>query len=245
MQPDLDNNWQDRLVVAAKSLTSLVPGIGSLMGEIVGSIIPRQRLDRLAAFLRELDLRIAEIEDKGAKDRLKEPGFVDLLEDSMFGASRASSTERIQYLASLVANAIRPEHLDAARQRRIYWILDQLADPEIIMLQYYSMERGSSDKEAIAFRKLHEEVLDPPTIHFGMSKEEFSPAREANSLHDAYKNHLIHLHLLSPQFIRNSHNSFPEFDHTTGMLKVMWYELSALGEMLLRQIGLGRSRGEV
>jgi hypothetical protein len=47
----LGHSPTDYGVSAAKGLAGLIPGIGGIVAEIIGAVIPNQRVDRIARFL--------------------------------------------------------------------------------------------------------------------------------------------------------------------------------------------------
>ena len=61
---------------------------------------------------------------------------------------------------------------------------------------------------------------------------------DKEALQDSYKERLSQLGLLQPRYEMNSKNHLPEFDRFTGGLKIRNYNITALGRLLLKQIGL-------
>ena len=58
-RPDgLDDSWRDRLVAIGKGAAGAIPWGGGLVAEIVGAVIPGQRADRIADYLRALSARV-------------------------------------------------------------------------------------------------------------------------------------------------------------------------------------------
>ena len=58
----LQSQSVDYVVLAAKAVLGAVPFAGSLLAELAGTIIPNQRIDRLAKFAAELEARIATLD---------------------------------------------------------------------------------------------------------------------------------------------------------------------------------------
>ncbi|WP_257223225.1 MULTISPECIES: hypothetical protein [unclassified Acinetobacter] len=52
---NLNTNFLDTRVATYKAVVGLVPGFGSILSEIVGAIIPDQRMDRLVKYIKILD----------------------------------------------------------------------------------------------------------------------------------------------------------------------------------------------
>ena len=66
MTPDdsasLELRERDYVASAAKSIVGAVPFAGSLLVEIAGTIIPNQRMDRVAQFAQSLETKLASLE---------------------------------------------------------------------------------------------------------------------------------------------------------------------------------------
>src|SRR4051812_33628700 len=107
--------------ITAEKLASIYcPKLGGIVGELIGSIIPGQRIDRIARFLSALDEKVASLTDSiTAMRRLMEGTHTDLFEDAMFSACRSTTAERTNRIAALVGNSLSSEHLDALRHRRL------------------------------------------------------------------------------------------------------------------------------
>src|SRR5690606_23792499 len=97
----------DRLVAVAKGVTGACPIIGPVVAEAIGAVIPNQRLDRVVAFLEELEA--ATKRQEGRLEQLKrnlasEQGL-DILEEGILQASRSVTAARKERLARLVSHA--------------------------------------------------------------------------------------------------------------------------------------------
>src|ERR1035437_10165018 len=200
---NLDNNKIDFLTSAAKSIVGAVPLAGSFLSELVGNIIPNQRIDRLTKYLKELDARFSKIPVERINFLLGNDDFVDLIEEGFVQASRATSEERRQYISSIVANGITDESISLLESKYLLKIIEELNDVEIIWLRSYFDPIQKSDKE-----------------------------------------HLERLDLISHK-IRVDHNTgLPEFDKYSGKTKTSYTEVTILGRLLLKQIGLINEKEE-
>jgi len=179
----------DALVVFVRGVLGPIPVLGSLMAEIVGAIIPNQRVDRIARVVVVLAEKVAGLEQERVEERLKTPEGVDLLEDGFHQAARALSDERLEYIANILRSGITEEQAKMAEKKRLMWLLGQLDDAEIIMLTGCSMlER---DEE---FEKRHWSVLEPRDYYGGMPDDEAAKV----SLDLSRKHHMCSLGLLPP-----------------------------------------------
>lgn len=84
---NLNVNFLDNRVATYKAIVSLVPGFGSILSEIVGAIIPDQRMDRLVKFTKILDQKIQKLNDDLIIFTKSNEEAVDLVEEGFYQAS--------------------------------------------------------------------------------------------------------------------------------------------------------------
>ncbi len=220
----------DIAAILGKGLVGAIPFVGPLAAEIVGAIIPNQRIDRIESLLILLESKITEDEKSKVEEKITTPESVDLIEDGFFQAARALSEERKDYIASLLKNSLTSDHLEYIEHKRLLSILGQLNDLEILMLKSYTLHHGTPDSEE--FWNTHQGALQPPGAYFGSSQEDI----DKHVIHQTHKVHLASLGLLRPAFKRSKKGEAPEFDDKTGMIKATGYSISPLGRLLLRSI---------
>jgi hypothetical protein len=85
----------DYATLVAKGAAGAIPYLGGMAAEIIGTLIPNQRIDRIVGFLEKLDVRVGRLESEPMKARLRQSGMIDLMEDSLYQAARALSNERL------------------------------------------------------------------------------------------------------------------------------------------------------
>ncbi len=223
----------DIAAIIGKGLIGTIPFVGPLAAEIIGAIIPNQRIDRIESLLRLLEAKIADEHKTEIQERITEPESVDLIEDGFMQASRALSEERKDYIASLLKNSLTDEALKHIEYKRLLLILGELNDLEVLLLKSHSMYQGNPEYNE--FWEKHEEALTPPRAHLGSSREEVDK-------YTVYKTHNVHLTslgLLNPRFTKPKKGELPEFDEKTGIIKSSGYEITSLGRLLLRSIDQG------
>lgn len=231
---NLDSNKIDVVVSVSKGTASLIPFLGGAIGEVIGNIIPNQRIDRITRFLESLDEKISEVEREQFKSKLKSPEFVDILEDAFQQAVRALTEERTEYISTLIKQGLTNEQLEMIEVKKILWMLGELNDAEIIILKAYDHFTGNDEE----FHKKHEDIIIGPRAYLGSSQNEV----DKYSVHQTYRKHLEDMGLLTPNFKKPRKGEFPEFDEKTGMMKASGYRLTNLGSILLRNIGLSENR---
>lgn len=231
----IDTNHVDYVVATLKGLSGFIPGLGSLVAEVIGTFIPNQRLDRLARYISVLEGKLSHLDQDTLKTRFATPGFLDLFEDSLYQAVRALGAERLKQIASLVKNGLTDQHEEYDRYKYLLTVLAEMNDTEVIILQsYLYTEHGGRDDNEFFFR--HNELLSVPgSAHLGSSQETIDRA----TVHKAYRQHLSRLGVLRPNFRRVRKGEIPEFDSNTGMMKASDYELTPLGQLLLQTLDYG------
>ena len=108
---NLERNNQDLIAIVGKSIVGVIPIIGPLLSEIVGTVIPNQRIDRLIKYVNVLNDKLSHIPEEIINSIKTDESFIDLIEEGFFQASRAMTDERREYIASVLANGITDDSL--------------------------------------------------------------------------------------------------------------------------------------
>lgn len=227
MNEKLDENTQDRIAAIARGTTSLIPLVGGILGEVLTAIIPNQRADRIAAYLRELGNRMEALEADVQREILGDKEKIDLIEEGGYQSVRATSDERISRIAHAVFRGLTSDEASIIRRKRLLALLGQVDDDELALLNAYGQAYGGDEDDA------WEKVDRPDPAHLGSPIEEID--REA--LYEAGRDNLLRLGLLKKTFPFLRRGELPEFDPHEGDFK-SHREISYLGRMLLREIGL-------
>ena len=231
----LDNRTADYVLNAVRVAVGPFPIVGPLISELAGVVVPNQRVDRIAKFVAELECRVRELESPAQiKQQLSDESFTDLLEEGFRQAARSLSDDRRRYVASLICSSLSDESVRYVESRHLLRILDQINDIEIIWLRYYREQTTGADA---GFRQKHAEILQPSSTALDSPQEEV----DKETLQESYKEHLSQLNLLQHTYEVDMRTEKPEFDSWSGKQKVQGYEITALGRLLLREIGLGTS----
>lgn len=229
--PDgLEPKRQDHLVAVARGLSGVVPGIGPIAAEVIGHVIPHQRLDRVASVVRLLGEKVKDLDQAVLQDRMRTERFVDLLEDGIHQSARALTEERREHIATLLKNSLASDDLEHLHEKKLLWLLGQLDDAELIMLRSY----GLPDDQRREFVERHQAVVRGPSAHMGSDRAELDRA----AMHDASRRRLRDLGLIRPRFRKPKRGALPEFDEKTGTMKASGHDVTPLGRMLLRQLDL-------
>lgn len=221
----------DIATACVKGALGYIPFVGPLVAEVVGTVIPNQRLDRIESILRLLESKILENDKEKVKQRIVAPEYVDLMEDGFWQAARALSEERKDYIASLLKNGLTDDELKYVEYKRLMSILGELNDIEILILKSKSMERGT--REYKDFLETNKRLLVLPLLTVAESTQE---KRDKETIHKTHELHLINLGLLKARFRTRRSGTLPDFDQETGMIKAEGYSITMLGRLLLRSI---------
>ena len=224
-------NKTDLLISTAKSIVGIVPFAGPLLSELVGTLIPNQRIDRLSKYVNELDEKLSRFEVDYLKQEIQNEECSDLFEEGFRQAARTLTDDRRRYIASIIQNSLDEEHISYVESKHLMQILQELNDIEIIWLRSYQDPTLGGDKE---FREKHKDVLKSVHAHFGVSQD----VLDKDALQRSYKEHLERLGLIQAHYNLNRETGLPEFDRFSGKQKVSYYSTSSLGRLLLKYIGL-------
>jgi hypothetical protein len=165
--PVLRPNAADGAASALQTLTSatdiIVPGLGSLFGTLIGTVIPGQRNERLLEYVTRLSRRLALAENglltlrerhdelqadlQSADDFWRQAAHrftaeqTALFEDGAISATRATRGERLDEIVNVVAAGLAATSADdhsIIQKRRILALLSSLDSNELGILRIYN-----------------------------------------------------------------------------------------------------------
>lgn len=227
MSDELDTNAKDRLVAATRGALNAVPFAGGILGELITEVIPGQRHDRIVAYVRLLETRIAAMEAVSASAALTHPEKIDLIERGGFQAARATSSERIAQIVEVVAHGLEADEAEIIRRKRLMELLGEIDDDEVAVLTAYGQSYAGGDRNAFdAISRPGPPVMSAPR-----------EVIEQNKLYNLGIDRLLRMGLLERRFGNLKKGEFPEFDSKTGGFKGA-VQISFLGRMLLREMGI-------
>ncbi len=228
--PELGNKRADYIAGTLKGLAGAVPIAGSALSELITHIIPGQREDRLEKYLHYLAARLDDLSKEVLNRSLNTPEDIYLFEEGAFQAVRALSDDRIERISEVVSQGIHGSTKDAIDAKRVLELLRNLDDDQIIVLSAY-LWKNINDSD---FHEAHSDLLMQPVMHLGSDAQ----AVNQHTLYQLVRQQLVRDGLLRPNFKKPKKGHLPEFDEKTGLMKSSGYELTPLGRLILRQIGL-------
>ena len=185
---ELDTNNTDIIVSALKGLLGAIPYAGSLAGEIFGNIIPKQRLDRFAAYIKELSSRIATLEENDLRwiEKLKHSSSNLLIYELSIKYSLETNSQILHNsFASVVFKAVEKNEKNTVINEKILRTISELTEEEIIWLIWFS--EPSVLFYETEFQTRFKKILSPHSRSSGNSEED----RIHNALQDQY---ILNLH---------------------------------------------------
>ncbi|MDV2452768.1 hypothetical protein [Xanthomonas hortorum] len=220
----------DYVAAGAKSVLGAIPFAGSLLVELAGTIIPNQRIERIANFAAALEDRIKHLEESEIIAELSDETFNELTEEALRQAARSTSQERRNYLASLVASSLTDDQITNNEHRHLLRLLGEISDVEVVWLRSLV---GSYIGEPDNFRRTHETTLAPVRAYLGSRQDEL----DKHTLQQSYISHLIALGL-AKRSLKLDKNKQPQVDSSTKDFAYESTSITPLGRMLLRTLDL-------
>lgn len=228
----IEENEVDLLTTSFKGSAGMIPILGPYFAEIIGMLVPNQRVDRITAFLKLFYKKFEKqnIELETLKEKMKNENFINLFDDISWQAAKSTSDERKEYLSSILINGLTDDKIDEIQKNIFLNIISELNDIEILILYNHTMT-SKSDEE---FHNKHQETLMKPIACLGDSEDDINKS----ILFDTYKEKLVRLNLLKRKFKKPRKGESPEFDEKTGMIKSSGFEITSIGRLFLKYIGL-------
>lgn len=195
-----------------------VPEVGVLLGGTAAMGLARVRSMRLQEFGESVHARLGRIE--ADIDQLRErlagdESRAELLEHAAEAAARTASKERREYLAELVARGLTTEERSADEVKKLLYMLNDLADSEVIWLVHLSHDLALGERTEHYTR--HEETLKLASREVGIARTE----RDRAAFQQGYVRNLERLGLISSGAIPGQ-----------GSISI-----TGIGRILLRYIG--------
>jgi hypothetical protein len=135
------------LAAGLRGALSLFP-FGGVVAELITRGIPNQRMDRVSAYIGELESRLAALKASKREEALLDPEKIDLIEEGAFQSARATTGDRIERIAELVANGLAAESAEVLTRKGLASLLRQVDDEELAILNAYGQAFGGDSGEA-------------------------------------------------------------------------------------------------
>ena len=235
LPPALRENTSDRAVTGLRAITSaidvIMPGAGSLFGELAGVVIPNQRGQRLVEYVARLGRLLRDHSEilRAQNDRVEdlESAFreiasklgaeqVALFEAGARSSAQTTSRERIAQIAKIVAEGLTSDDAKTERQRRMLEIVSDLSDLDVLTLSSLS-HKYMFDRE---WQEANHETLHVPPAVLGGGRD----AADLQTEHSVVRQRLLNRGLLEQEPVKDG--------------KSCRIKLSSLGRLALRRMGV-------
>ncbi len=221
MNQELQNQKVDIIVSTLKASFGYVPLAGGILAEVIGNIIPNQRIDRIANLVGILTEKVKDIEEDIIKQKMQLSEYVDLFEDCCWAVSRALTVERKEHIANVFVNGLKDEEVNLSNHKRILNILNQLDDIDLIFIKYYILSTWMHN-EAREYFYLHEEILTEKKVYLGAGAEQ----------HYDREYYLMHKrHIYSLGLIEHDKDATQVEQNEFKKLKATWLSVLVLNEI--------------
>ncbi|WP_420933178.1 hypothetical protein ACOJR9_11875 [Alteromonas sp. A081] len=134
MLETIKSSKKDEVINFTKAGISTIPfPCMGVFAEIFSTVIPNQRLDRVATYLKFLSHKVREHEVR----LIRENEYTrDLIEQSVQAATKALSDQRNKYLASFTYSSLDCDEDIYSLKKNMLQILSELTDMEVEILHY-------------------------------------------------------------------------------------------------------------
>jgi hypothetical protein len=156
-----DDQAPDRIAMVVKSGVNLIPILGPALSEIVTSVIPNQKLDRVIAYL---ELIAKHLGEEKLEEIKKLPERIALIEEGVYAAGFTTQKSKLKRLAYVVINGLNKEEIENDYQVKLMDIVKQLSELDVLVLELHA-KRTQGDREN--FFKMHQQT-------FGSNKYNYS-----------------------------------------------------------------------
>jgi hypothetical protein len=174
-------------------LALISPRLAPILAEVVRDKVPNQRQDRIADFVIALDDELGTLQRDVLELKTRTQEFADLFREAAYQVAASPSDERQCRLAALLKNSLTHEEVRYEEERKLFSLLEQINDSELIILGYYGTEMVG--KEANEYHRRHKDIVSPPLLETGMSHEEVRDA----TMRQEHRDNLRRLGLIAPR----------------------------------------------
>jgi hypothetical protein len=223
---DTDKSIKKISGALAKGVISQIPIVGPLTVELLNVTIPNQRQERIEKLLNLLSSKVFDISPEELEQRYQSTDFIDLYEDVFHQSLRATTQERIEYLASILSYGVKNPDFDLSQTKRVLDTFAKVNDVEVIILQSCSLN------ELMSPHQLSESLVSFEEKYSAIFK---NADKRQNEMISHYVDNLINIGLIGPYQEGSSRNFLNLINSQVGLRNLF---PTHLGYMLLDLIGI-------
>lgn len=224
-QINLESNRTDTFVSILSSTVSYIPLVGSFASELVQSLIPNQRQDRIVEFVKNIDyeLQNMKINFQELKEKFSNQKYGSFTYNCIRMVTNEVYEEKIKYYKNLLIQTLTDDEKTLVHNERILRILEQLDYYKILYLKFYSdCNIGGTKTMNEVIERLGFQFLQP-TYMMSMDNKAF----DEETMKQITLNNLCNSGLLNREikWINN------------GKHQHISYKITHLGKLILKKIG--------
>lgn len=215
---ELSNNTTDYITSVVKSVFGAIPIAGPTAQELLGIIIPNQRMDRVVRFIELLGAEFEILHDQAEVliNRMREEQYSSLFYKACVGSADSFSYDRIDYIKNIFVYGLQQSNMQIYKAEALLNLLNRVTDIEIAYLRVYYLMKWDLTQMREYQEKTGLQLLRP-NIYGGMTREE----ADDEVAKGIYLNNLVSYGLLEIEYDKK------------GKVK---YKCSSVGDLLIRTI---------
>jgi len=169
---DLQANSTDYITSLVKSTFGVIPIVGPAAQELLGVIIPNQRMDRVVGFVKALGKELEELKEDvdSLNEKLSDDKYSSLFYKACVGSADAYSDERIGYIKNIFIYGLQQMDLQTYKAEGLLNLLNRVTDIEIVYLKFYYLLKWNLERFR-EYQKVTGIDFLQPVIHSGMTRE--------------------------------------------------------------------------
>jgi hypothetical protein len=230
--PDIRKKGIDTLLGFTKAGLSIIPIAGPFIAEIIGNIIPNQRLERVTKYLETLKLKLDSLEGESIISQLNSNrNMLLLFEHTIKYSSETNSEDKYDYYSEFIIKALHDKTTEQIQKERVLNIISELNEIEIILLIYFSLRPTIGMKNTFIESKKDLLFPEPRTLNEPL---------ESGYSYDFMQQYIENLErykLLRRNIEVDRNTKNLKIDEISGDLKRSSPEITILGDLVVSFIG--------
>lgn len=215
---DMQTNATDYTTSLLKSVFGAIPIVGPAAQELLGIIIPNQRMERVVRFVEALGKELEELKEDvdSLNEKLADEKYSSLFYKACVGSADAYSNERIEYIKNIFVYGLHQTDLQTYKSEGLLNLLNRVTDIEIVYLRFYYLSKWNLERFR-EYQKITGIDILQPVIQGGMTRE----AIDDEVAKRIYLNNLLSYGLLEIEIDKKGKEK---------------YKCSSVGDLLIRTI---------
>jgi hypothetical protein len=124
---------QEVTVATIKGGISLIPGIGPIAAEVLGTYIPNRRMERVEKMLCEFAIHVSGHKPEYIQERMKEDDFINLFEQAAYDAAKSKEENRLRAIGKILSSGVNI-NAKIAQAEKYLSIIRDLDDLDLLLL---------------------------------------------------------------------------------------------------------------